>query len=82
MGVSAPLGVTRFYFFAYWVGLTLSGLSFWVGCKLWPPAIMEDGWKEPRDYVRPEEEDYSEVIEAVNMTDAPGGTNKAVSEKA
>lgn len=82
MGVSAPLGVTRFYFFAYWVGLTLSGLSFWIGCKLWPPAIMEDGWKEPRDYVRPEEEDYSEVIEAVNMTDAPGGTNKAVSEKA
>ncbi|KAK7427298.1 hypothetical protein QQZ08_006235 [Neonectria magnoliae] len=28
MGVSAPLGITQFYFFAYWVGLALSRLSF------------------------------------------------------
>ncbi|KAH7363280.1 NCS1 nucleoside transporter [Plectosphaerella cucumerina] len=67
MGVKAPIGVTRFYFFAYWVGLALSGLTFWVSCKQWPPAVMEHGWKEPRDYVRPEEDEANGVIEAVNM---------------
>lgn len=68
MGVSAPVGVTRFYFFAYWVGLFLSGFTFWVSCKIWPPPIMEAGWIEPKDYVRPEElEGEGQVIEAIDM---------------
>ncbi|KAJ9148927.1 NCS1 nucleoside transporter [Pleurostoma richardsiae] len=62
MGVSAPINVTRFYYFAYWVGLAVSGLSFWISCKIWPPPIMETGWKEPRDYVRPEEADEEAVV--------------------
>ncbi|KAL2882077.1 hypothetical protein SGCOL_002339 [Colletotrichum sp. CLE4] len=68
MGVSAPDGVTRFYFFAYWVGLFLSGFTFWMSCKIWPPPIMEDGWVEPKDYIRPEElEGEGQIIEAVDM---------------
>ncbi|KAK1564221.1 NCS1 nucleoside transporter [Colletotrichum navitas] len=68
MGVSAPVGVTRFYFFAYWVGLALSGFTFWLTCKIWPPPIMEDKWIEPKDYVRPEElEGDGPVIEAINL---------------
>ncbi|KAM5352697.1 hypothetical protein ACJ41O_005419 [Fusarium nematophilum] len=81
MGVSAPLGITRFYFFAYWVGLGLSGLTFWASCKIWPPAIMEDGWKEPKDYVRPEEEEHGDVIEAVHVLETPKQTSKVESEK-
>ncbi|TDZ38997.1 Uridine permease [Colletotrichum trifolii] len=69
MGVSAPVGVTRFYYFAYWVGLFLSGLTYWASCRIWPPPIMEDRWVEPRDYVRPEEEEEQGqgVIEAVDV---------------
>ncbi|KAK7423516.1 hypothetical protein QQX98_000973 [Neonectria punicea] len=82
MGVSAPLGITRFYFFAYWVGLALSGLSFWLLCKIWPPASIEDGWKEPKDYVRPEEEAYGEVIEAVDVVESSSAMAKGLGEKA
>src|SRR5271156_857216 len=40
MGVSAPIGVTRFSYFAYWVGLFVSGAVFWVSCKISPPDTM------------------------------------------
>jgi nucleobase:cation symporter-1, NCS1 family len=36
MGVSTPIGVTRFSNFAYWVRLFV----FWVSCKISPPDIM------------------------------------------
>jgi NCS1 family nucleobase:cation symporter-1 len=69
MGVSAPIGVTRFYYVAYWVGLFLSAFVYWGSCKIWPPAHTETSWKEPRDYVRPEE-DIS-VIEASSVEAMP-----------
>lgn len=84
MGVAAPVGVTRFYYFAYWVGLFLSGATFWASCKIWPPPIMEHGWKEPKDYVRPEEEGQldgnQDVIEAVVVGDkgSAGSTEMAM----
>jgi NCS1 family nucleobase:cation symporter-1 len=56
MGVPAPLAITRFYYVAYWVALIISGGVFWLSCKIWPPAIVESSWKEPKDYVRPDEE--------------------------
>ena len=64
MGVSAPTGVTRFYYFAYWVGLFVSGAVFWITCKISPPSIMYSlrEWKEPKNYIRPEE-DCSVVLE-------------------
>lgn len=56
MGVDAPVGVTRFYYFAYWVGLFVSGGVYWALCMLSPPAIMyRHGWKEQSNYIRPEE---------------------------
>lgn len=78
MGVAAPIGITRFYFFAYWVGLALSGFTFWAACKIWPPPIMEEKWIEPKDYVRPEEEG---VIEAVPMAADGVGSEKGPDEK-
>ncbi|GME22532.1 hypothetical protein EG329_006952 [Neofusicoccum parvum] len=57
MGVSAPTGVTRAYYFAYWIGVALSFGIYWVLNYLWPPALRFPlrEWREPRDYVRPEE---------------------------
>lgn len=65
MGVDAPIGVTRFYYFAYWVGIFVSGLVYWGLCKVYPPAIMyEKGWMEPKNYIRPEEDEAVQVLEA------------------
>ncbi|KAK2001067.1 NCS1 nucleoside transporter [Colletotrichum falcatum] len=85
MGVSAPVGVTRFYFFAYWVGLFLSGATFYLTCRIWPPPIMEGKWIEPKDYVRPEElEADGRVIEAINLPHegSMADSEKGPSEKA
>ncbi|KKY20788.1 putative uridine permease [Phaeomoniella chlamydospora] len=72
MGVSAPIGVTRFYYFAYWVGLFVSGLSFWIGCKVKPPAIMNTTWQEPKNYIRPEEEPGVTALEGVEGVEEVG----------
>lgn len=58
MGVSAPIGVTRFYYFAYPVGLALSAAVFYAMNVFWPPQICNIGekWLEPANYVRPEED--------------------------
>lgn len=75
MGVDAPIGVTRFYYFAYWVGIFVSGAVYWSLCKLYPPAIMyETGWMEPKNYIRPEEEEFVEVLEGQGSdVEADGG---------
>jgi NCS1 family nucleobase:cation symporter-1 len=65
MGVSAPMGVTKAYYFAYEIGLILSSGVYWACCYFSPPAlIMPLGeWHEPKDYVRPEER--AEVLEGM-----------------
>ncbi|PYI03961.1 hypothetical protein BO78DRAFT_373972 [Aspergillus sclerotiicarbonarius CBS 121057] len=52
MGVKAPLGIKRFYFVAYPVGLLIAFGVYYLGCFIWPPAGMEKTreWKEPKDY--------------------------------
>ncbi|RAL00019.1 nucleobase cation symporter-1 family protein [Aspergillus ibericus CBS 121593] len=52
MGVKAPLGIQRFYFVAYPVGLLIAFGVYYLGCWIWPPAGMEKTtkWKEPKDY--------------------------------
>lgn len=62
MGVGAPIGVTRFYYFAYPVGLVLSAGVFWAMNYIYPPQIRFGGkeWHEPANYVRPED---MEVLE-------------------
>lgn len=64
MGVGAPVGVTRFYYFAYWVGIFVSGTVYWSLCKLYPPAIMYNkGWMEPKNYIRPDEDEQGQILE-------------------
>ncbi|KAH8891935.1 NCS1 nucleoside transporter [Thozetella sp. PMI_491] len=57
MGIKVPIGITRFYYFAYPVGIVLSFGIFWVCNLVWKPDIMFplDEWREPKNYFRPEE---------------------------
>ncbi|RDW89141.1 uracil permease-5 [Coleophoma cylindrospora] len=57
MGVSAPLGVTRAYYFAYEIGLVLSFGTYWLANYISPPPLRFplSEWHEPKDYIRPEE---------------------------
>ena len=71
-----PLGVSRFYFFAYWVGLFLSGSIYWLLCKLWPVPVMEERWCEPKDYVREEEMPAAAMVEASEVSSSAGSATK------
>ncbi|KAI9641194.1 hypothetical protein NHQ30_009994 [Ciborinia camelliae] len=57
MGVRAPLGVTRAYYFAYPIGLLVSFLVYWALCWAWPVQVQYrlGEWMEVQDYVREEE---------------------------
>lgn len=57
MGVDAPGGVTKAYYFAYEIGIAISFFTYWAACKVSPPALTVPlkEWREPKDYVRPEE---------------------------
>jgi len=57
MGVHAPGGVTKAYYFAYEIGLFISFFTYWAACYVSPPKLTVplSEWREPRDYVRPEE---------------------------
>ena len=74
MGVDAPTSVTRFYCFAYWIGLFMSGGFFWMSCVIWPPAVTKTGWQEPKNYIRPEELEAPGVLEGAppDMSSGPG----------
>ncbi|EXJ88749.1 hypothetical protein A1O1_05681 [Capronia coronata CBS 617.96] len=64
MGVKMPLGITRFYYFAYPVGIAISFVVFWVCNLVWKPEMMMplNEWHEPKNYIRPEEDTESGVI--------------------
>lgn len=57
IGVSAPEGVTKAYYFAYEIGLFVSFGVYWAANWWWPPAMIFPlaEWREPSDYVRTEE---------------------------
>lgn len=58
MGVPVPQPVTRMYYFAYPVGLILS-FSIFLACNLVSKpahAVPFHEWREPKNYVRPEED--------------------------
>ena len=85
MGVGAPEGVTKFYYFAYWVGLFVAGLVYYVLCKIFPVPIQYDkGWHEPKNYIRPEEEGQVAEGESVNILEETSseteGAEKVVRE--
>ncbi|KAH7027212.1 uridine permease [Microdochium trichocladiopsis] len=79
MGVAAPVSISRFYYFAYWVGLFLSGGVFWALCQFFPVPIQEERWCEPKDYVRPEEREENmpaAVIDASEVGSSDGSATK------
>jgi len=57
MGVSAPEGVIKAYYFAYPIGLAVSFAVYWLANVVSPPALsfQLNEWHEPKDYVRPSE---------------------------
>ncbi|KAJ1567495.1 hypothetical protein HK405_005747, partial [Cladochytrium tenue] len=62
MGIDAPDSVTKFYYFAYPVGLVVAGAVYYGLCVLFPPPLMhKNGWHEPEDYVREDEETTGDV---------------------
>lgn len=73
MGVSAPSGVTKAYYFAYEIGIFVSFGTYWAANYFYPPALRFplSEWHEPKDYVRPEERG---VIEAVGDTESESGS--------
>lgn len=78
MGVKAPTGVTRFYYFAYIVGVFISGGSYWILCKIWPPEFSAPVWQEPKDYIRPDEESQTSIMEGI---EAENTTSNEISER-
>lgn len=57
IGVSAPEGVVKAYYFAYPIGLAVSFAVYWIACVVSPPTLRFPlrEWHEPKDYVRMEE---------------------------
>jgi NCS1 family nucleobase:cation symporter-1 len=86
MGVAAPIGVTRFYYFAYPVGILVAFGTFWLLNKIHPPKIMFPlkEWHEPKNYVRPEEDGSGgiQTLEGHDMERASQSSSAEVGEKA
>ncbi|QSZ37658.1 hypothetical protein DSL72_008757 [Monilinia vaccinii-corymbosi] len=57
MGVKAPMGITKAYYFAYPIGLFVSFMVYWGMCWKWPVEVQYklSEWMEVKDYVREEE---------------------------
>lgn len=81
MGVSAPGGVTKAYYFAYEIGIFVSFGVYWAANYCFPPALMVplNEWREPKDYVRPEERGVL-VIEGREDVESESGSAR-VEEK-
>ncbi|KAM5362045.1 hypothetical protein ACJA88_014198 [Fusarium oxysporum] len=73
MGVSAPLGIQRFYYVAYPVGLFLAFGSFWLINTLFPSKNVPkvSGWQEPRDFVETHDGTFVNVV--IDSSDAASG---------
>ncbi|PCD36049.1 hypothetical protein AU210_008601 [Fusarium oxysporum f. sp. radicis-cucumerinum] len=73
MGVSAPLGIQRFYYVAYPVGLFLAFGSFWLINTLFPSKNIPkvSGWHEPRDFVETHDGTFVNVV--IDSSDAASG---------
>ena len=83
MGVAAPAGVTKAYYFAYPIGLFVSFGTYWAANWISPPALSFPlkEWHEPVDYIRPEER--GEVLggRVADVETDSGAGEKDVGEK-
>ncbi|KAL4732002.1 hypothetical protein ACLX1H_001005 [Fusarium chlamydosporum] len=70
MGVPAPLGIQRFYYVAYPVGLLLAFGSFWLFNLLFPTKNRSKllGWHEPKDFVEAHDDTFGDVV--IHSSDA------------
>ncbi|KAF5576618.1 uracil permease [Fusarium pseudoanthophilum] len=73
MGVRAPLGIQRFYYVAYPVGLLLAFVSFWLINTLFPSENIPkvSGWKEPKDFVESHDGTFVNVV--IDSSDTASG---------
>ncbi|PYH91152.1 NCS1 nucleoside transporter [Aspergillus ellipticus CBS 707.79] len=69
MGVKAPMGIKRFYFVAYPVGLLVAFGVYCLLSFLFPPAGMAKTreWKEPKDYWDEYDPARVEAVEGVDV---------------
>jgi NCS1 family nucleobase:cation symporter-1 len=83
MGVQMPIGITRFYYFAYPVGIALSFGIFWVCNLVKKPSIMFplNEWHEPKNYFRPEDTDVGQSVAGSEMYTDVGNDSIKVDEK-
>jgi NCS1 family nucleobase:cation symporter-1 len=80
MGVHAPGGVTKAYYFAYEIGLFMSFFTYWAACYFSPPKLVVplSEWREPRDYIRPDERG---VVLVGKEGDAEDGSERGEGKK-
>jgi NCS1 family nucleobase:cation symporter-1 len=63
-GVNITVAASRLYYFAYPIGLVISFLVYWGLCYLDPPKCMTTReWKEPVNYIAPDDDSVAEGIE-------------------
>ncbi|PQE21565.1 NCS1 nucleoside transporter protein [Rutstroemia sp. NJR-2017a WRK4] len=66
LGVQAPIAIERLYYFAYVIGIVISGGVYWTLCWYWPVSVQFSlaTWMETSDYVREDEREYRDVVAA------------------
>ncbi|CAH0020624.1 unnamed protein product [Clonostachys rhizophaga] len=87
LGVAAPLGIQKFYYVAYPVGVLLAFLGFYLANLLSPVGMVrKTGWMEPRDYIDAFDATISGIVDAVEpenestLGSAVGGQSKKIEE--
>jgi len=70
MGVVAPVGIKRFYYVAYPVGLIIAFGAFYLVNVAFPSGTMPkvSGWKEPKNHTGDYDEPLEMVVESVDTT--------------
>lgn len=71
IGVPITTTATRFYYFAFPVGVFVSFMSYWALSVFFPPKLsfrLSDAWREPEDYVSIY--DASDIIPIFEKTDS------------
>ncbi|RGP78377.1 hypothetical protein FLONG3_3513 [Fusarium longipes] len=76
MGVVAPLGIQRFYYVAYPVGLFIAFGGYWLVNVVFPSdgSPKLSGWQEPQDFVEDHDNTFVDVV--VNSSEASSDQEK------
>ncbi|KAM0420176.1 hypothetical protein ACHAPD_003745 [Fusarium lateritium] len=76
MGVQAPLGIQRFYYVAYPVGLFIAFGGYWLVNVIFPHESTSkvSGWQEPKDFVEDHDNTFVDVV--VNSSEVSSDQEK------